>query len=192
MHMKAIVTGKFAAEKQAALAVGKLLSACVRGDHVHTLILNPPDRRASRLDGTHMTPTRTRTGRGVLDDGAAAIAVDLQVAPATAADGVEVSAFTGSLADARGKDEKDHPTPAQPSGIMIAVETADFVSQFLAVSVLVEYGARDIERADKLRHDPPWPGLDPVPLSSLIAGPAGDEENQQAALLRPKVNPRHH
>lgn len=198
MHTKAIVTGRFAAEKQAVLAVGKLLGSCVHGDHVHTLILNPRERRASRLGGTHKKGMRTRADREMLKNAAAANAVDLQVAPAATADGVEVSAFTGSLADAWDKTgEKDRRTQVQPAqaprgGIMIAVETSDYVSQVLAVSVLLEYGARDIERADKLWQESKWPGPDPVPLSSLFARSAGNEENQPAALLRPNVKPQHH
>lgn len=46
--MKTIVTGKFAAGKQAARAVDKLLHSCIRGDHVRTYLLNPSAPRRHR------------------------------------------------------------------------------------------------------------------------------------------------
>jgi hypothetical protein len=202
MKAKGIVTGKVAAEKQAVLAVNKLRSACVRVDHVHTLLLNSPERRASRFGGAQNKSSRFKRSQGVLKDPAGAFG--LEMAPGAAADGLQISAFTGSLArDLGNTGGKDGRTPAQPDEIMIAVETSDNVSQVLAISVLVEYGARDIERADGFwqdrieRADGLWQdrklsGLDPVPLSSPIASSVGDEENPQAALLRPKVNPKHH
>lgn len=193
MQAKAIVTGRFAAEKQAVLAVDKLLYACIRGDRVHTLFLKPLKRRVSRFGGTHKRSSRSERPEGALKDTATARAIDLEVVPAVAADGLAVSAFTESLAGALGKaGEEGSRTPVQPDGIMIAVETSDYVSQFLAVSVLREYGAHDIERADGLWQDRKWPDLDPVPLSSLLDRSVDDEENSKAALLRPKLNPRHH
>lgn len=183
MKAKGIVTGKFAAEKQAVMAVDKLLSACVRVDQVHTLFLNPSN------PGAQNKSSRTEGPQGAQKDTANASAIELEVAPAAAADGLEINAFTGSIGTS---GDKDSGTAAQPDGIMIAVETSDNVSQVLAISVLAEYGARDIERADGLWQDRKWPGLDPVPLSSLIARPVRNEENHQAALLRPKSNHRHH
>ena len=189
MKAKGIVTGKFAAEKQAVLAVNKLLSACARVDHVHTVFLNPFRRRASRFGGTQNKSSRFKRPQ----DPANTAAIGLEMVPAAAADGLEVSAFTGSLArDLVKTSGKDGRAPAQPDEIMIAVETSDNVAQVLAISVLVEYGARDIERANGLWQSRTPSGLDPVPLSSLITGSVGGEEKHQAALLRPKTNPRHH
>jgi hypothetical protein len=51
----------------------------------------------------------------------------------------------------------------QSAGIMVAVKTADHVSQQLAVSVLRAHGARDIERTAF------------KPESSVPAGKSGDE-----------------
>lgn len=48
-------------------------------------------------------------------------------------------------------------TPRQPGGIMVAVRAGDHVCQALAVKVLREHGARDIERLNAERRARPRP-----------------------------------
>lgn len=137
--MGAIVTGRFEAEQQAARAIDKLLGSCVSCDHVRTFFLTPSERQAD---------------------------FELEVGPAAAAGGVEVTAYMGSLgADVGGAGATAKQKSAE---ILVAVETPDSVSQVLAANVLREHGARGVERAAKPPQDESWPGLDPVPLSSLI------------------------
>jgi len=190
MKAKAVIMGKFAAEKQAALAIDRLLGACVHGDHVHTLFLDSAQREVSHADSTRKECSPTY--RWAVKDASTAGAVHLQVEPDAVAGGVEVSAFAGPLAGVSGATGNEGRPPAQTPGIMVAVETSDDISQFLAVSVLDQCGARDIQRADNLGQVREWPGLDPVPLSDMIDVSRRDEKNHEAALLRPKMNSRHH
>lgn len=189
--MKAIVTGKFEAEKQATRAVDKLLRSCVPCDHVRTFLVNPSRWRTAYPVGGNCKKS-ARAGK--MNDErikatAVAGAIGLEVRPAATADGVGVSAYIGSLADALGKlGEEDKQTTAPPAGILVAVETSDHISQILAVSVLRRHGARVIERAAGPWQDGKWPGFDPVPLSSVIDEAAAEGKSQEAALLRPKLN----
>ena len=48
-------------------------------------------------------------------------------------------------------------TPRQPGGIVVAVRAVDHVCQALAVKVLREHGARDIERLNAERRAKPRP-----------------------------------
>ena len=137
--MKNMVTGKFKAEQQAVSAINKLLGSCIPSDHVHTFFLTPSPRQPD---------------------------FDLEVGPHAAAGGVEVTAYMGSISRTSGIADAAEER-AQSTGIMVAVETSDSVSQALAAKVLREHGAHAVERA-AAPQDAPWPGLDPVPLSSLI------------------------
>lgn len=109
--MKIIVTGKFAAGKQAARAVDKLLHSCIGGDHVRAFFLNPSAPHAA-------DPIGGRTLR-------------------------------------------------RPSGILVAVETSNHVSQALAVNVLREHGARGIEHAAGAWQELEQTGFHPVSISTL-------------------------
>jgi hypothetical protein len=163
--MKTIVTGKFAAEKQAARAVDKLLHACIRGNHVRAFFLNragPPRRRSAE----RRVPS-WRIGRTVeetVDEASAA--VELEVGPAAVADGVQVSAYVGSPSGSAGEGER--PMPHRPAGIIVAVETSNHVAQALAVNVLREHGARAIERSAGVWQAGQQTDFRPVSLSSLL------------------------
>ena len=54
------------------------------------------------------------------------------------------------------REEGGH-TPRHPGGIMVAVRAADHVCQALAVKVLREHGARDIEHLNAERRARPRP-----------------------------------
>ena len=47
------------------------------------------------------------------------------------------------------------PIPEEPGGILVAVKAPDNVSQYLALRVLSEHGARNIERTDAERRARP-------------------------------------
>jgi hypothetical protein len=162
--MKTIVTGKFAAEKQAARAVDKLLNACIRGGHVRAFLLNRPGRPPRRSAERRVPSWRIgRTAEETIDDASAA--VELEVGPAAVADGVQVSAYVGNLS---GTGEGEPQMPQRPAGIIVAVETSNHVAQALAVNVLREHGARAIERSAGAWQEGQRADLHPVSLSSLL------------------------
>lgn len=164
--MKTIVTGKFAAGEQAARAVDKLLHSCIRGDHVHTFFLNPSTARAA-----HPVGGRRFESWSVRHDPA----IELDVGPASVADGVQVSAYVGTLPEALANAAEDRNIPPHQAGILVAVETTDHVSQALAINVLREHGARGIERATAAWQEEET-GLHRVALSSLLEDSAPEED----------------
>jgi hypothetical protein len=182
--MKTVVTGKFSAVKQATRAVDKLLRSCVPCDHVRTFLVKP----SHPSSGSHKKASpASSTDEQLTPHAPSAGAVGLEVKSAAVADGVGVNAYVGSLEGALDKIGEDRRDPSRPSGIVVAVEASDHVSQVLAISVLREHGARVIERDAGPWHDGNWPGFKPVPLSSLI-DLSVDEKSETAALLRPKLN----
>jgi hypothetical protein len=152
---RTIVRGEFATEPQAARAVDKLLRACIGGEHVRAFFLNrndEPRRMPPRRIETALAP-RTAMRRSSV------IALDL--GPAAAADGVEISVYACTGAPAQQTESEEGP-----ARILIAVETPDRVSQVLAMNVLRQYGAEDIERMHAPRTA--RAGLHPVSLSMLL------------------------
>jgi hypothetical protein len=166
-HMKTIVTGKFAAEKQAARAVDKLLRACIRGDHVRAFFLHRPGPPPRRAGGKGFQSWRTgRTAEKTLDESSAT--VELEVGPAAVADGVQISAYLGNLPGQARSGEGEQPVGQNRAGILIAVETSDHVSQALAENVLRQHGARAIEREPGAWQQTQQTDFHPVSLSSLL------------------------
>ena len=98
--MNALITGTFPAQKQAVLAMRKLLRACIPANCVRAIL--PGSRR--RL-AAHQS--------------------------------------------------EGGPLPGEPGGIMVAVKATDNVSQALAVKVLREHGAQEIESKDAERRAAP-------------------------------------
>jgi hypothetical protein len=164
--MKTTVTGTFAAEKQAARAVDKLLHACIRGDHVRAFFLGrsgASQRRAGekRIQSRHV-------GHEAQNANSSSTAVELEVGPAAGADGIQVSAYTGNLRASGEVEKEGRETPHDTAGILVAVETSDHVSQALAVNVLRQHGASVIERSSGTWQDEQCISFHPVALSSLL------------------------
>ena len=180
--MKTTVTGTFAAEKQAARAVDKLLHACVRGDHVRAFFL-----KRSGAPQRHAGEKRVQSWRlgHEAQDASRSSAVELEVGPAAGADGIEVSAYTGNL-DAPGNAEKSaRQTSHGTAGILVAVETSDHVSQALAVNVLRQHGASVIERSSGAWPEQQRTNFHPVALSSLLEQPdLGEEAEDLRGITR--------
>lgn len=152
---RTIVRGEFATEPAAARAVDKLLRACIGGEHVRAFFLNrndEPRRMPARRIETALAPRAAMRRSSI-------IALDL--GPAAAADGVEISVYAcaGTPTQQAGGGEG-------PARILISVETPDRVSQVLAMNVLRQYGAEDIERMYAPRTS--GTGLHPVSLSTLL------------------------
>lgn len=154
--MKTIVSGQFSAETPAALAVDKLLHACVRGEHIRAYFVpgagvRMPARRIDR-SGRASHPPRLPES------------IELDFEPSARGDGVPLRAYVRHVSPLA---EPDAGTPAASSAILVAVETTDQVSQTLALNVLREHGAESIERAAAARHLFPN-DCRPVALSSLL------------------------
>jgi hypothetical protein len=164
--MKTIVTGKFAAGKQAARAVDKLLRACICGDHVRTFFIHRPEPSLQRAGPRRLRSRRIgRTADTALDESSATI--ELEVGPAAVADGVQINAYLGNLSGAAQSDAEDQPVAEDRAGILVAVETSDHVSQALAENVLRQHGARAIERETGAWQEAQT-DFHPVSLSSLL------------------------
>lgn len=162
--MKTIVTGRFSAEKQAARAVDKLLHSCIRGDHVHAFFLDSP----------HGHPVRRRRLQSWRLGHPSEKAIEIDIGPASVADGVEIKAYVGTLPDAVARTGGEERASSPETGILVAVETTDHVSQALAMNVLQQHGARSIECAEGARRESEWRGFQPVPLSTLLEPSATD------------------
>ena len=174
--MKTTVTGTFAAETQAARAVDKLLRACIRGDHVRAFFLKRAGR--TRRHGPEKHVQSWHVGHEAHDSSRPATAVELKVGPATGADGIQVSAYTGRLYPGGDVEKNEPQTPRDPAGILVAVETSDHVSQALAVNVLRQHGASGIERSSGAWQEEARMNFHPVALSSLLEHPALAESSE--------------
>lgn len=164
--MKTTVTGTFAAEKQAARAVDKLLHACIRGDQVRAFFLGrsgAPHQRAGekRFQSWHVGHEAQNTNRS-------STAVELEIGPVAGADGIQVSAYTGNLRASGDVEKNGRQTPQDTTGILVAVETSDHVSQALAVNVLRQHGAAVIERSSSAWQEEQRINFHPVALASLL------------------------
>lgn len=167
--MKAVVKGRFAAGEQAARAVDRLLHSCISAEQVHTFFLSP----AHATDADRMSAKRYESWSVGPEK-----AIELDVGPAAAADGVQISAYVGTLREdpteaAAGELQTEHDAE-----ILVAVETSDHVSQVLALNVLEQHGARGIERAAGGWHEEERHGFHPVPLSTLLER-SGDEKRSR-------------
>jgi hypothetical protein len=151
---RTIVRGEFATEPQAARAVDKLLRACIGGEHVRAFFLNRDEPRrmpARRIEAA--LPARTAMHRSSV--------IELDLGPAAAAGGVEISVYAGGTTAAPAAQAEE-----RPARILISVETPDHVSQVLAMNVLRQHGAEGIERMHAPRAS--RAGFHPVSLSALL------------------------
>lgn len=143
--MNATVTGKFSAVKQATRAVDKLLESCMSDDRVRTVLLKSSAQRPAPAAASTHESSHSRSSHGT----------------AAARD----PAHGGILANI-GDDERRSSN--RPAGILVAVETPDRVSRALAVSVLLEHGARIIENDTGSLPGTHWPDAQPASLSALF------------------------
>lgn len=124
--MAAVIVGTFEAENQAAKAVRKLLRSCVPSAHVRTLA--PAFRRSGGVSVRRVrVPERRANAR-----------------------------MSERRKDARGPDRRTdvQVSTERAGGILVTVKAADNVSQCLAVKVLREHGARNIEQTTAAQSAP--------------------------------------
>ena len=164
--VKTIVSGEFSVERQAAQAVDKLLRACLRGEQIRAFFVKQPDR-PRRMPARRIEPAGTPIARPG--------ALELDIGPAADADGVEVSACVRNPLPVATLMQQSASASRRHTGILVAVETGDRVSQALAVNVLREHGAQPIERSTA-PEELPQAGCQPVALSSLLVHSPQQEE----------------
>jgi hypothetical protein len=183
-----IVAGNFENNGQATQAVEKLVHSGVAPDQVCVYFLSPPGQHAAFPVGGDRdeSPGATKSDNGALKGAAvggaiglgAGVAASAALGPIAALAGLGVGAYTGSLAGALSKTgksaEKESSTrePAAPrhAGMLVAVKVSEQAPETLAIDVLCEHGARDIERAQGTWHDGKWADFDPLSTPHRVEG----------------------
>jgi hypothetical protein len=195
--METIVAGRFETLERAEAAVCELIAAGFRHDDASAFCVNPPGQHAKLPLGgdEYADPEAGRAGSGAIAGAVAGGAVGL--AAAMAVPGVNVAillgvvgvgAYTGSLAGTLAKlsagraKEVLPPTPERPAGVLVAVRVlargenaapedvgAKYPSaEEIAIQILREAGAGDIERATGTWQDGEWKDFDPVAPVQLV------------------------
>jgi hypothetical protein len=183
-----IVAGNFENNSQATQAVEKLVRSGVAPDRVCVFFLSPPGQHATFPIGGDRdeSPGATQSDTGALKGAAvggaiglgAGAAASVLVGPIAVLAGLGVGAYTGSLAGAlntAGKDESGNAKDRKQetirhAGMLVAVNVSEQTPESLAVDVLSEYGARDIERAKGAWRDGKWDDFDPLSAPQLVSG----------------------
>lgn len=183
-----IVAGNFENNSQATQAVEKLVRSGVAPDRVCVFFLSPPGQHATFPIGgdRNESPGATQSDTGALKGAAvggaiglgAGVAASVLAGPIAALAGLGVGAYTGSLAGALNKAGKDESGKAEDrkqetirhAGMLVAVNVSEQTPESLAVDVLREHGARDIERAQGTWRDGKWDDFDPLSVPQLVSG----------------------
>jgi|KBSMisStandDraft_5_1062788.scaffolds.fasta_scaffold49390_3 hypothetical protein len=195
--METIVAGRFETSEKADAAVRELIAAGFRHEDASAFFVNPPGQHAKLPLGgdEYADPEAGRAGSGAIAGAVAGGAVGL--AAAMAVPGVNVAillgvvgvgAYTGSLAGTLAKlsagrpREVPAPTPERPAGVLVAVRVLDRgdkaapkdvgakypSAEDIAIQILREAGAKDIERATGTWQDGEWKDFDPVAPVQLV------------------------
>jgi hypothetical protein len=185
--MTQIVAGVFDDEQAATSAAHELRSAGFDAADLDQFSLRPPGQHQG-LPGGGDEPVDPKAKGG--DAGAvkgaavgtvvgavAGLAATPVLGPIAVAGGAAAGAYAGSLAGAVGRMGDARPAPQlRPAGVMVAVNAGSPQDKDVAVSVLHDYGARMIERAEGAWRDGKWVDFDPVRppdvLESQVAGTA--------------------
>lgn len=188
--MATIIAGNFEDNTHATDAVQALVGAGVAPDQVCVFFLNPPgqhdqypvggDRNESpgaRQSDTGALKGAALGGTAGLAAGAVAAATTAAVGPIAVLAGLGVGAYTGSLAGALSKTgrgpEKEAGEPASPpprrAGMVVAVNTSSAKApERLAIDILQQHGARDIEQAEGAWVRGRWEDFDPLSPPRLV------------------------
>jgi hypothetical protein len=181
--METIIAGRFATHERAERAVNHLIADGFHHNDASTFFVNPPGQHDQLPIGgdqdADASATKADAGAvaGAAVGGAAGVAAALLVpgiGPALALGVIGVGAYTGSLAGALTKlgDHKAAQTtdasPGRPSGVLVAVRVLNPKAEDLALNVLQEEGAEDIERKLGIWEAGEWKDFDPVAPPDLV------------------------
>jgi len=193
--MSTIIAGRFQGQDQAQAALYALAQAGMPEDHVTLFFVNPPGQHdlyavggdADDSPGAHRAPEGAATGAAVggavgLVVGGVVPAIIPAVALAGAAVGAGLGAYTGSLlgtlnhlgepvkADAKNASahSAQEQQPLRHSGMLVAAEVPDEAARDLALRVLREQGAVEIEENQGHIVAGDWADFDPLKPPQLI------------------------
>jgi hypothetical protein len=191
--MSLIVAGTFDQKNRADQVVDTLLRSGMSEDSVCLFAINPAGQHAALPIGGdhHASSGAGDAGVGAATGAAIGSAVGLGIGLATAPitgpvgplSGAAVGAYVGSLAGAlnqlEDRDEKDgekvapaaQDKPVRASGVMVAVDASQSLSEALAISVLRRYQAKDIERVPGVWRNGVWEDFDPATAPQLMSEP---------------------
>ena len=190
--METIIAGRFATHDRAERAVNHLIADGFHHNDASTFFVNPPGQHDQFPVGgdqdADASATKADTGAvaGAAVGGAAGVAAALLVpgiGPALALGVIGVGAYTGSLAGALTKlgDRKAAQTtdasPGRPSGVLVAVRVLNPKAEDVALNVLQEEGAEDIERKQGIWEAGEWKDFDPLAPPKLVNEPAEARTN---------------
>jgi hypothetical protein len=165
-----------------------------------TFFVNPPgqhaqfpiggdqyaDANSSKADTGAIAGAAVGTAVGTAAGVAAALAVP-GLGPALALGVIGVCAYTGSLAGAlsrlgqRDTADTNPASPGRPAGVLVAVRVLSQRAEDVALDVLRQEGALDIERKQGIWDAGEWKDFDPVAPPKLVG------EQQPAALHDPNI-----
>lgn len=182
--METIIAGRFDTEQQAERTVRHLAADGFHYDDASTFFVNPPGQHAQLPTGgdqsadAHSAGASLGTLAGAAAGSAAAAAAALAVPSLNVAlmlGVIGVGAYTGSLAGTLaalgGRKPVESSTCASPgrhAGVMVAVRVLNERAEQVAVEVLREEGASDIESARGIWQDGEWRDFDPVAPPELV------------------------
>ena len=190
--METIVAGRFETLEKAEAAVRELIAAGFHRDDASAFFVNPSGQHAQFPIGgdQYANPEAGHAASGAIAGAVTGGAVGL--AAAMAVPGVNVAillgivgvgAYTGSLAGTLAKlsggksKEVSPPAGERPSGMLVAVRVLGGVkptagegsgAEEIAIRILRETGAKDIERATGTWKDGEWKDFDPVAPVHLV------------------------
>jgi hypothetical protein len=181
--METILAGRFDTSEQAQHAVEHLIAKGFRHDDATTFFVNPPGQHAQfpvggdQYSDANSTNADAGAIAGAAVGGAAGVAAALAVpglGAALALGVIGVCAYTGSLAGAlarlgqRDAADTTDASPGRPAGMLVAVRVASQRAEDIALDVLHQEGALDIERKQGVWDAGEWKDFDPVAPPALV------------------------
>lgn len=173
-----IVAGRFDTFEQAQATVQRLAAAGFRYEDSDAFFVNPPGQHARLPIGgdqyadEHAAKASPGAIAGAAAGGALGLAAALAVPGlnvALALGVIGVGAYTGSLAGTLAKlgkpeqaKEEDNTKPARAPGVLVAVRVLNEPAEKLALEILREAGAADVERRQGVWQDGAWKDFDAV------------------------------
>src|SRR5215471_7190441 len=173
-----IVAGRFDTFEQAQATVQRLVAAGFRYEDADAFFVNPPGQHAQFPIGgdEYSDEQAAKASPGAIAGAAAGGALGLAAALAVpglnvalALGVIGVGAYTGSLAGTLaklGKPEQakdgDDTKRARSPGVLVAVRVLNEPAEKLALEILREAGAADVERRLGVWQDGAWIDFDPV------------------------------
>ena len=181
--METIVAGRFETFEQAETALRHLVAEGFYREDAIAFFVNPPSQHArlpiggDQYDDADAGAAGPGAVAGAVAGGAARLAAAIAVPGLNVAillGVIGVGAYTGSLAGTLAKlgarkpmDEPD-ASPGRPAGVLLAVRTLSDGAEDVAVDILRQEGAIDIEHAKGVWQDGEWKDFDPVAPIQLV------------------------